>query len=190
MTAQPTIDDFELITKVAQQDQAALSTLYDRYAGVVYAVAYKMLSSVEEAEEVVLDVFAQVWRNACTYDTNKSRVDSWLFMQTRCRTLDILRKRKRQARAVDVSKQVAQVSESKGVLPEEHAVIRERRDRIQAALAQIPTEQRQVIELAYLQGMTQSEIVKATGLSLGTVKTRIRLGLKKLRSLYDTEDPE
>ncbi len=185
MVIQKEIDDLSLITKVAQHDQAALSLLYDRYAGVIYAVAYKMLGAVEEAEEVVLDVFAQVWRTARTYNVDKSRVDSWLLMQTRSRTLDILRKRKRQARAVDVSKQVAQVSESSGVLPEEHVVIRERRELIQAALAQIPEEQQQVIELAYFQGLTQSEIVKATNLSLGTVKTRIRLGLSKLRKLLD-----
>jgi RNA polymerase sigma-70 factor, ECF subfamily len=183
MTLQKAMDDISLITKVVQQDQSALSVLYDRYAGVIYAVAYKMLGSVEEAEEVVLDVFAQVWRTARTYDSQKSRVDSWLFMQTRSRTLDILRKRKRQARTVDVSKQVA--SDSAGVLPDEHVVIRERRDRIQAALAQIPAEQRRVIELAYFQGLTQSEIAQVTGWSLGTVKTRIRLGLSKLRGLYD-----
>lgn len=183
MTVPQAIDDFSLITKVAEQDSSALSALYDRYAGVIYAVAYKMLGSVEEAEEVVLDVFGQVWRTAHTYKAEKSRVDSWLFMQTRSRTLDILRKRKRQAQAVDISKQVAQVSEGSGVLPEEHVLIREQRDRIASALAQIPEEQRQVIELAYYQGLTQSEIVKVTGLSLGTVKTRIRLGLSKLRAI-------
>ena len=186
MTVQNTREDLVLIHQVAEHNQGALSTLYDRYAGIVYAIAYKMLGSVEEAEEVVLDVFDQVWRTASKYDRSRSRVDSWLFMQARSRTLDRLRKRQRQAKVVEASTVNAPIeSDTKMALPEEHVLIQERRDLVQVAMAQIPPEQQQVIELAYFQGLSQSEIVKQTGLSLGTVKTRIRLGLSKLRGILD-----
>ncbi|WP_299489538.1 sigma-70 family RNA polymerase sigma factor [Acaryochloris sp. IP29b_bin.137] len=186
MTVQNTSEDLVLIHQVAEQNQAALSMLYDRYAGIIYAIAYKMLGSVEEAEEVVLDVFDQVWRTAFKYDRSRSRVDSWLFMQARSRTLDRLRKRQRQAKVVEASTVNAPIeSDTKMALPEEHALIQERRDLVQVAMAQIPPEQQQVIELAYFQGLSQSEIAKQTGLSLGTVKTRIRLGLSKLRGILD-----
>ncbi|MGK7873738.1 MAG: sigma-70 family RNA polymerase sigma factor [Xenococcaceae cyanobacterium] len=186
MTIQKSIDDISLIRRIAQQDQAALSELYDLYARVMYSVTFKMLGSVEEAEEVVLDVFSQVWRTAITYNPKRGRVDSWLFMLTRSRALDRLRSTRRQSKAVNVSKEAAQVqSSSSGATPQENLLIQERRERVMAALAQIPEEQRLVIELAYYQGMTQTEIAAQTGVSLGTVKTRIRLGLSKLRRILD-----
>jgi RNA polymerase sigma factor (sigma-70 family) len=84
----PTPSEVFLVERIAQQDQVALSELYHRYARLIYAVAYKSLGSVEESEEVVLDVFAQVWRNASRYDITKARVDTWLLMMARSRVLD------------------------------------------------------------------------------------------------------
>ena len=186
MTAQNPTDDVFLIARVAQQNQGALSELYDRYARILYSVAFKMLGSVEEAEEIVLDVFAQVWRIAPKFDHDRSRVDSWLFMLTRSRTLDRLRQKRRQTKIVDASTVAAQTQLSMPVaVPEENLLIQERRDRVQSALAQIPPEQRQVIELAYFKGFTQSQIAAEMEISLGTVKTRVRLGLGKLRGLLD-----
>lgn len=186
MTVPDQTDDLALITQVAQHNQGALSLLYDRYAHILYSVAFKMLGSVEETEEIVLDVFAQVWRIASTFDRHRSRVDSWLFMLTRSRTLDRLRQKQRQTKIMDASTVAAQVQGSTPVaLPEESLLIQERRDRVQAAMAQIPPEQRQVIEMAYYQGLTQSLIAAQLEISLGTVKTRIRLGLNKLRGLLE-----
>ncbi|MGQ9873274.1 RNA polymerase sigma factor [Leptodesmis sp.] len=88
MVSQPVSDDSSLIKRITQQDDTALAELYDRYARVLYAVAFKSLGSKEEAEEVVLDVFSQVWRIAERYDSRKARVDTWLFMLTRSRVLD------------------------------------------------------------------------------------------------------
>ena len=179
-------DETSLLTRIAQQDRDALSQLYDRYARVMYALAYKILNSVEEAEEVVLDVFSQVWRTAQKYDSQKGRVDSWLFLMTRSRSLDRLRKSLRQSKIIAASTQVVQ--EQSFVFantPEEKLLIRERRELVISALAQLPETQRQVIELAYYQGLTQSEIATQMQISLGTVKTRVRLALKKLRSLLD-----
>jgi RNA polymerase sigma-70 factor (ECF subfamily) len=183
-----TTNDTLLIQQIIQREQAALSELYDRYARIMYAVAFKMLGSAEESEEVVLDVFSQVWNTAESYAKSRGRVDGWLFMMTRSRTLDRLRVRQRQAKVVSASTEAVQVQANRSTdLPEENLLLQERRDRIVAALAKIPDEQRLVIELAYYSGQSQSEIAAQTGLSLGTVKTRIRLGLSKLRGILADE---
>jgi len=186
MPPNPPKDETSLLKRIAQQDREALSQLYDRYARVMYSLAFKILNSVEEAEEVVLDVFSQVWRTAQNYDDKKGRVDNWLFLMTRSRSLDRLRKSLRQSKIIDASTKVVQ-EKSFGFknIPEEKLLIRECREQVFTALAQLPEPQRQVIELAYYQGLTQSEIAKQMQISLGTVKTRVRLALKKLRSLLN-----
>ncbi|ESA34551.1 rna sigma-24 ecf subfamily [Leptolyngbya sp. Heron Island J] len=178
-------DETELIRRMVQGDQAALSQLYDRYARVMYGLAFKILGSVEEAEEVVLDVFAKAWRTAARYDASRSRVDSWLFLMTRSRSLDRLRQRQRQTKVVEAAKNTAQVSSFD--VPDDVLLITERRTVVTQALAELPNEQRLVIELAYYKGFSQSEIAKQTGLALGTVKTRIRLGLRKLKQALATD---
>ncbi|MBW4578622.1 MAG: sigma-70 family RNA polymerase sigma factor [Tildeniella nuda ZEHNDER 1965/U140] len=182
MATEPPSNEAILLIRVAQRDQAALAELYDRYARVLYSVAFRSLRSAEESEEVVLDVFAQVWRTAARYDASRGRVDSWLFMMTRSRVLDRLRSLQRTTKVTLASENVAEIQTTNpGVDPIENLLISERRDRVLAALSQLPEEQRQVIELAYYKGLTQSEIAAQTNLSLGTVKTRVRLGLSKLR---------
>ena len=171
-----------LLKRIAQQEQSALARLYERYARVIYAVAFKSLGSVEESEEIVLDVFSQVWRTAERYDATKGRVDTWLFMMTRSRILDRLRSLQRAAKTENASVEAEIQSIRVSVDPVEDVLTRERRTQVLAALSQLPDEQRLVIELAYYQGLTHSEIAAQTGLSLGTVKTRIRLGLNKLRT--------
>ncbi|MDV3351147.1 sigma-70 family RNA polymerase sigma factor [Leptolyngbyaceae cyanobacterium CCMR0082] len=177
-------DETELISRMVQGDQAALSQLYDRYARVMYSLAFKILGSVEEAEEVVLDVFAKAWRTAARYDSSRSRVDSWLFLMTRSRSLDRLRQRQRQTKVVEAATKTVETSASDR--PDEALMIAERRTVVMQALGELPDEQRLVIELAYYQGYSQSEIAKQTGLALGTVKTRIRLGLRKLKQALGT----
>jgi RNA polymerase sigma-70 factor (ECF subfamily) len=189
MTIQKLADDRAMIAKIAQQDQTALAQLYDRYARILYAVAFRILGSAEEAEEVILDVFAQVWRTAQQYDQKRGRVDAWLFLMTRSRSLDRLRRLQRTTRAMTASVE-ATVTQPPVVAndPVEAALISERREHVLAALQQLPTEQRQVLELAYYQGLSHSEIAVQTGQALGTIKTRIRLGLSKLRGVLDAID--
>jgi RNA polymerase sigma-70 factor, ECF subfamily len=186
----PIITDNTLIVQIAQHDQAALSTLYDRYARMIYAIAFRSLRSAEESEEVVLDVFAQVWRIADRYDASKSRGDTWIFMLARSRILDRLRKLQRRTPSSGEVLDIAEIQvSSSSVDPLDAAVVSERRAQVRAVLHQIPAEQRLVLELAYYQGLSHSEIAQSTGISLGTVKTRIRLGLNKLRSaLGDSGD--
>ncbi len=178
--------DFSLIQQIIQQDHAALSALYDRYARVVYSVAYRSLGSVEESEEVVMDVFAKVWMTAASYNCEKARVDSWIFMMTRSRVLDRLRSKQRRVKATEaivVFETTTTTADASCNLE-----IAERRNQVIAALASLPIEQRQVLEMAYFQGWSQREIAEQTGLALGTVKTRIRLGLEKLRSVSQLID--
>lgn len=177
-----------LISKIINGDRTALSELYDRYARMIYAIAWKSLHSVEDCEEVVLEVFAQVWRIADRFDSEKGSVEQWIFTLARSRILDRLRKIQRQNKVntvITAEKEIAFPITS--VDPLEAVEIAEQRQQVLAALSQIPPEQRQVIEMAYYQGFTHTEIVAATGLSLGTVKTRLRLGLSKLRVTFDSE---
>jgi RNA polymerase sigma-70 factor, ECF subfamily len=173
--------DSSLIQQVVNQNRAALSALYDRYARVVYSVAYRSLNSVEESEEVVMDVFAKIWTTAASYDSTKARVDTWIFMMTRSRVLDRLRSKQRRGKvttAITVFDTPTITNDTSLDLE-----VAERRQVVLTALASLPAEQRQVLELAYYQGWSQREIAEYTGTALGTVKTRIRLGLEKLRSI-------
>ena len=173
--------DVDLIHAIAQSNQMALSQLYDRYAHALYSLIYKILGSVEEAEEVVVDVFSQVWRNGTSYQPDRGRVDTWLFTMARSRSLDRLRKRQRQSKIMDASTQEIQVREEHSL--EESLFLQERRDLVNNALAELPVEQRIVLELAYFGGYSKSEIAAKVNVSIGTVKTRTRLGISKLRGL-------
>ncbi len=172
-------DEPQWISQIVQQDQTALSQLYDRYAQIIYSIAYRSLESVEESEELVMDVFAQVWKTADRYDVSKARVDTWLFMIARSRICDRLRSRQRRSKVTDALiafDQVPIMSESPSI------EISERRSIVLSAMGTLPSEQRQVLELSYYGGLSHREISEQTGVAIGTVKTRIRLGLEKLRS--------
>jgi RNA polymerase sigma-70 factor, ECF subfamily len=182
------VEPTNLLKKIAEGDRTALSQLYDRYSRLIYAIAWKSLNSVEDCEEVVLEVFAQVWRIADRFDSEKGSPDQWIFTLARSRILDRLRKIQRLNKvntAIAAEKEIAFPTIS--VDPLEAVEIVERQQQVLAALAKIPPEQRQVIEMAYYQGLTHTEIAAATGLSIGTVKTRLRLGLSKLKVTFETE---
>lgn len=182
--------DGVLVSRLAAGDDAALGALYDRHGATLYALAFRILADRDDAEEVVMDAMTQAWRASGTYSADRGSVAAWLVVLTRSRALDHLRSRHRQARALDR----AAALETDGALAmgdqasdagaaAEHG---ERRARIRAALASLPEPQRVCIELAYYQGLTQTEIAAQLGEPLGTVKTRMRLGLLKLR---DTLQP-
>ncbi|WP_218080319.1 sigma-70 family RNA polymerase sigma factor [Anthocerotibacter panamensis] len=172
------VDKNLLLSSIARQDRAALDKLYDCYARILHAVAFKILGSTEESEEVILDVFMQVWRTASSFDPSRGQVDSWLFLLTRSRALDRLRALQRSQRSVTASQTALQ---NQPADPQEYVLSSERRDLMQKALCQLPPEQREVLELAYYRGLSHHEIAQFMDKPLGTVKTRIRLGLTKLR---------
>jgi len=176
-TNQQLLSEVFLLVRIAQQDEAALSKLYDRYARIVYAIAFKSLESVEESEEIVLDVFAQVWRTAHSYDPEKGRVDTWLFMIARSRILDRLRKLQRSNKKQTASREAYLQAPNTSPDPIEDAVISERRSVVQAALQQLTPKHRQVLELAYYKGLSHHQISQAMDLPLGTVKSCFRISL-------------
>jgi RNA polymerase sigma-70 factor (ECF subfamily) len=178
--------DAELVARVVARDEQALATLYDRYSGLLLAVTQRILGGAGDAEEILQEAFLQAWKQADRYDRSRSSVSNWLSLIARSRAIDRLRSRKvmeRTAVAAQVEKGRSDES-PKGVA---NVLMSERRQRLRAALAELPAEQREVIELAFFKGMTQSEISGQTGTPLGTVKTRTLLAMKKLRKALQAD---
>ena len=159
----------------------ALEALYDRYAGVCYGLALRILGDRQDAEEVVQDTFVSLWRRAGTYDPRQGRPYSWLFKITRNRAIDELRRKgssRKPPQVLQVQPEVTRGPDS----VEEAAGASELRATVVGALEELPPDQREVLEMAYMEGLSQREISEHTGIPLGTVKTRTRLALKKLRA--------
>ena len=178
----------QLIAQTAQGDQAALATFYDRTSPQVFGLIYKILNNREAAEEVTLDVYTQVWRQAHTYDATRGRPGAWLMTLARTRAIDRFRAGAAEHGRIE-SLDAAELFASSEDTPEQEVAGQERRRYVQRALAMLNEEQRQAIALAYFYGLSQSEIADKLQLPLGTVKTRIRLGMIKLREVlapYET----
>jgi len=173
-------DDLALVRRMVAGDADALAELYDRYAGILLAVARRILGPAGEADEVLQEAFLQAWNQAERYDPGRSSVSTWLVLIARTRALDRLRSRgARERAATAAAAEPAPVDTSSRL--DERVLQAERRQRVREALAEIPDEQRRVLELAFYEGLSQSEIATRTGAPLGTVKTRALLGMKKLR---------
>lgn len=178
------LEDGELLQAVARGDQDALLTLHRRYVNLVYSMAWRVLQDAGLAEEVTQDIFLKLWDKGQRYDPARGRFSSWLLSVTRFAAIDRLRRegrRPRQAEIVTGDQDEAAALER--LLPTDHAAW-ERGQHLRLVLAQLPPDQRQIIELAYFGGLTHSELAEQLGLPLGTVKGRLRLGLEKLRSLW------
>ena len=176
----PSEEDASLVARIAAGDERALGTLYDRWVGMVHTLVHHLLGDADEAEDAVEETFWQAWRQAGRYDAARGSVATWLSTIARSRALDRLRARRRRA-----EEPLEPVRESaipgRGPDPLSGAEAAERERAVAIALAKLPAEQRDVIELAYFGGLSQSEIAAKTALPLGTVKTRARLALEKLR---------
>ena len=169
-----------LIKRAADGDQAALTSLYDATSRLVFGLVLRVLNDRSAAEEVLLDVYTQVWRQAGSYDDRRGSPLAWLMTIARSRALDRLRSGwQEQQRKQPL--EAAGDARSASVSPEEATVASEEQQLVRAALDALTPEQREVIELAYYSGLSHSEIAARLGQPLGTVKTRIRLGLIKLR---------
>jgi RNA polymerase sigma-70 factor (ECF subfamily) len=175
-------DELAVLRQVAEGERQALRWLYERYAPRAMAVAMRVLHLSGDAEEVVQETFVDVWRRAGEYEPARGSPQAWIATICRTRAIDRLRAR---AAGERVLKQL-EAGPPEGPSPAEAAERRQVRERIAAALAQLPPEQRKVLELAYFEGLSQSEIAGRTGEPLGTVKTRVRLGMEKL-ALFLTE---
>ena len=182
--------DETLLQLIARKDEAALEELYDRYVRLLFSVALHMVGNRSASEEIVLDVFTRIWENAGGYRQERSQATTWMTSITRYRAIDYLRRQGARPEHNSVSWEVLLWEPVSTSNPERETGLALRRQRIRSCLTQLPEEQRQVILLAYFRGLTQREIADQLELPLGTVKTRIRLGLKKLRFLLRNEQPE
>ncbi|MBI3302933.1 MAG: sigma-70 family RNA polymerase sigma factor [Deltaproteobacteria bacterium] len=173
-------EDRALVTAVARRQPDALDHLYERYQTVVYHFALRILNNRESAEEVVHDVFWQVWREAERYDAQRGSVGAWLATLARSRAIDALRARRGHSAAEDdiAERPVATDSADN---PEEIASLEQRAVLVRSALESLPADQRATLELAFFSGLTHMEIAEQLAEPLGTVKTRIRSAMLRLR---------
>lgn len=174
----PGDEDATLMTAVAGGDKGCLARLYDRYASVLMAVGVRMLGQRREAEDLLHDVFLEVWRQAGDYDPARGSVRTWILMRMRSRALDRL---KSAAHSRSTSLDEAPVHEA----PQggDDPTLAADRSRVRRALTSLPDEQRSVLELAYFEGLSSQEIATRVGVPVGTVKSRVAAGMTKLRAV-------
>ncbi|MCF2970308.1 sigma-70 family RNA polymerase sigma factor [Synechococcus sp. Nb3U1] len=176
----PSRSDSELIEAVKARQPTALSVLYDRYAGLVYGLALKIMANATDAEDLTQEVFVTLWRKP-SYDVRRGSLSSFLCVLTRSRAIDRLRSKGSQQRFLERWQPILS-ADTPTPAPFEQVSIEERRQVVQEALSQLPENQRQILELLYYQGLSQAEVSRQLGIPLGTVKTRSRQALFKLRS--------
>jgi RNA polymerase sigma-70 factor (ECF subfamily) len=174
--------DRDLIRQIAARDSSAMAALYDRHSRTVFSLVLRIVEDRAEAEEVVQDVFAQAWRQADRYDAKRGAVAAWLITIARSRAIDLIRSRRARPDAVQapdeqIMLRLPDVAEPTDIV----LASAERAAQVRKALRQLPFLQRSAIELAFFEGLSHTEIAERLEQPLGTVKTRIRLGLLKLR---------
>ena len=177
--------DVALIKAIAARDEAALAQIYDRYRVVLFGLLMRILNNREEAEDVLQEVFLQVWRKAEDFDETRGRPFTWLVTMGRSRGIDRLRTLASRDRVAEAGAREPSEETSDAA---HDAFKSEQRGLVNDALAQLPDEQKGPLMLAYFDGLTQSEIATHLGAPLGTVKTRMRTGLIKLRELLAGQD--
>ena len=175
-------DDLTLARSLAAGDSNALANLYDRYGSLAYSVALRILGDAGQAEDAVQEVFVKVWQRAASFDPERGSLRSWLLTAVRNRALDGLRGRAGSARSELGLDAARVVPASEAADPWRHVSLAIQRDAVREAVARLPIEQRQAIELAYYAGYTCREIAGRAGVPVSTVKGRLRLGLEKLHS--------
>ncbi len=170
-------DEPGIIVRLRAKDQAALDVLYARYSGLVYALALRIVHQPADAEDVVIETFWQLWQQSADYNNERGQLRSWIVTIARSRALDRLRSMKRTpvAESEEFNQPVADDN------PEQETWLNEQAAIVRQALVSLPTDQRQALELAYYHGLSQSEVAGKLGEPLGTIKTRMRLGMMKLR---------
>jgi RNA polymerase sigma-70 factor (ECF subfamily) len=168
------------LQRMADGDHPALASCYDLMGSVVFSLAVRMLRDRAAAEDVSQDIFVQIWRQAGNYDASRGSPEAWIMMIARTRILDRLRSRKAGVVLKPVGENLPDAPDADD-WPDDLAISREDAANVRRALAELPGEQKQSIELAFFEGLTHMEISEQLAVPLGTIKTRIRLGLMKIR---------
>ena len=178
------VSDVELLHAVARGDEAALARLYDAYRVILFGLLVRILNSREEAEDILQDVFIQVWRQAKDFDEKRGRPFTWLVTLVRSRAIDRLRQLSARQRLATgaAQEQTEKVSDALS-----DTIKLTQRETVRRALAELSEEQRHTLLLAYFEGLTQSEIAAKLNAPLGTIKTRMRSGMIKLRGLLGSQ---
>lgn len=180
MSAEAGVDsratDAALIARIVQRDEAALEALYDRYAGMLSSVLNRILHDAQAAEEILQDIFYQLWRNAARFEPSRGSLGAWLAVIARHRAISRLRRHNPAAGDPLFEGAIASPFNFEGAMAQRQLL-----GRVKGAMESLPTEQRIALELAYFEGMTHSEIARHTGDPLGTVKTRLRSALGTLK---------
>ena len=174
--------DAALIARLRAGEQDAMAELYDRYSSLVYAVSLRVLADTSAAEDVLQEVFMQLWRHPASFDARRGNLGPWLAVIARHRAIDLLRKRRPQTDLEDVV--IAIDAELEGKADRARAA-----EKVRAGLHEMPDNQRKALEMAFFEGMTHTEIAAQTGEPLGTIKTRIRAALIALRRAVNAGSP-
>jgi len=174
-----------LIQKVANQDRDAFGQLYDRFSSLVFALAMRMLRVRSDAEDLLQEVFVQIWRQAQSYSVQRGSPEAWIVNIARSRAIDKIRSIRRMEKSFVLTDDPARAESSENV--ESSAAESEARMAMNSALANLPETQRKVLELAYFDGLTQTEIANRLAEPLGTIKTRMRSGIQRLRDMLGTQ---
>src|SRR3974390_1444572 len=172
-------DDLRLVARLRAGDQQALSELYDRYSSVVYGVALRILQDTGAAEDLLQDIFLQLWRKPDAFDSSRGSLGAWLAVIARHRSIDRLRKRRPEC---DIGECIIAGGSDPRDETERSVVI----EKVRVVMKEMNPDQRTAMELAFFEGLTHTEIAEKTGEPLGTIKTRIRSGLQMLRARFST----
>ena len=176
------VADMQLMGSLQAGDQSAFVRVFERHSPVVLGLLIRILASRSEAEEVLQEVFLQVWRQADRYEPSRSTPRGWILMLARSRALDVVRSREaRRRREIEASDETLRDGAHADPLGTGRLEAGEDEERVHSALELLPTEQRRCIELAFFEGLTQSQIAQRLEAPLGTIKSRIHLGMHKLR---------
>ena len=175
----PGLTDTALVSEIRSGKESAMAELYDRYSAVVYSVSLRVLGDTGAAEDVLQEVFLQLWRNPDLFDSSRGKLAPWLAEIARNRSIDMLRKRRPES---DLENVLLSVEPDLAAEADRGAAM----TKVRAVLGQMPDAQRSALELAYFEGLSHSEISARTGEPLGTVKTRILTGLLTLRKAFET----
>ena len=178
------VPDSALVERMMAGDESALAALYDRYGGMLFAMLVRILRDTSAAEEVLQDLFLQLWRGASRFDASRGSLPAWLLVIGRNRAISRLRGREHREVLEDPENFSFDTVPSSGDL-EDEAWRAQLMERLSGAMATLPPEQREAVELAYSEGMTQTEIAARTGCPLGTVKSRVRAAMQSLKQIFD-----
>jgi RNA polymerase sigma-70 factor (ECF subfamily) len=183
-------DDQGLIQSIGAGQSAALSILYDRYGRLAFSLAVNIVGDAALAEEITQDVFLQIWNKAATYNSLQGKVVTWLASVTRHRAIDILRRQgaRPEGHQVELEDGLPAFAPEDEITVENSIEFAQEKRRIQNAITRLPPEQQKVLALAYFKGLTHQEIAETCGEPLGTVKTRIRLAMQKMRQILEEND--